>query len=106
MFVLFQSLHQKKLHHKLIVSGTIIAFLQFRLELCHHVRVLITLVMETFKRHILNIYFVNRSVNEVSARKKLEHSVGLEVVVGVITVLSGSDIVLSGRTQGDDLKQH
>ena len=51
----------------------------------------------------------------VSAREKLEHSVGLEVVVGVVTVLtegeawltrtggvgglSGSDIVLSGPTQ-------
>ena len=53
----------------------------------------------------------------VGARYKLEHGVGLEVVVGVITVLadhegeawlirtggvgglSGSDIVLSGPTQ-------
>ena len=71
--------------------------------------------METLKRRILNISYVNRFVNVVSAREKLEHSVGLEVVVGVITVLteveewltrtgavgvlSGSDIVLSGPTQ-------
>ena len=71
--------------------------------------------MESLKRHILNSFNVNRSVNAVSAREKLEHSVGLEVVVGVITVLtegeawltrtgavgglSGSDIALSGPTQ-------
>ena len=60
----------------------------------------------------MNVSYVNRSVNVVSAREKLEHSVGVEVVVGVITILaegeawltrtgvadglSGSDIVLSG----------
>ena len=54
----------------------------------------------------------------VGAGQKLEDSVGLEVVVGVIDVLaegeawlartggigglSGSDIVLSGPTQGED----
>ena len=54
----------------------------------------------------------------VGARQKLEHSVGLEVVVGVIGILvegetwlsrtggigglSGSDIVLSGPTEGED----
>ena len=85
------------------------------MELCHHERVLITLVTETFKRYIPNISYVNRFVNIVSAREKLEYSVGLEVVLGVVTVLaegeawltrtggvgglSGSDIVLSGPTQ-------
>ena len=55
----------------------------------------------------------------VGARQKLEDSVGLEVVVRVIDVLvegkaqlartggigglSGSDVVLSGPTQGEDL---
>ena len=56
----------------------------------------------------------------MSARQKLEHSVGLEVVVRVIGVLiegetwlsrtctggigglSGSDIILSGPTEGED----
>ena len=54
----------------------------------------------------------------VSAGQKLEHSVGLEVVVRVVDVLpegetwlsrtggigglSGSDIVLSGLTEGED----
>ena len=53
----------------------------------------------------------------MSARQKLEHSVGLEVVARVIDVLaegetwlsraggsglSGSDIVLSGPTEGED----
>ena len=54
----------------------------------------------------------------MGARQKLEHSVGLEVVVRVIDVLiegetwlsrtggigglSGSDIVLSGPTEGED----
>ena len=91
------------------------------MKLCHQVRVLITLVMETFKRHILNISYVNRSVNVVGAREKLEHSVGLEVVVRVVTVLieseawltrtgvgglSGPDIVLSGPTQGENWEQH
>ena len=54
----------------------------------------------------------------VGARKELEHSVGLEVVVRVIDILieseawlsrtggigglSGSDIVLSGPTEGED----
>ena len=54
----------------------------------------------------------------VGARQKLEHSVGLKVVVRVIDVLvegetwlsrtggigglSGSDIVLSGLTEGED----
>ena len=54
----------------------------------------------------------------VGARQKLEHSVGLEVVVGVIGILvegetwlsrtggigglSGSDIVHSGPTEGED----
>ena len=77
--------------------------------------------METLKRHILNVSNVNRSVNVVSARKKLEHTVGLEVVVRVITVLtegeawltrtggvsglSGSDIVLSGPTHREDWDQ-
>ena len=57
----------------------------------------------------------------VSAREKLEHSVGLEVVLGVVMVLaeceawltrtgvgqiSGSDIVLSGPTQREDWSQH
>ena len=57
----------------------------------------------------------------VSAREKLEHSVGLEVEVGVVTVLaegeawlsrtgrvgglSGSDIILSGPTPGEDWDQ-
>ena len=57
----------------------------------------------------------------VSARQKLEHSVGLEVVVRVTGVLvegetwlsrtggigglSGSDIVLSGPTEGEDWDQ-
>ena len=91
------------------------------MKLCHHMRVLITLVMETFKRHILNISYLSRSADVVSAREKLEHSVGLEVVVRVLTVpaeggawlartggvggLSGSDIVLSGLTQGEDLNK-
>ena len=54
----------------------------------------------------------------VSAREKFEHSVGLEVEVGVVTVLaegeawlartgrvgglSGSDIILSGPTPVED----
>ena len=54
----------------------------------------------------------------MGARQKLEHSVGLEVVVRVVDVLaegetwlsrtggigglSGSDIVLSGPTEGED----
>ena len=29
----------------------------------------------------MNVSYVNRSVNVVSAREKLEHSVGVEVVV-------------------------
>ena len=64
------------------VARVTIAYLKDRIELCHHVRVLITLVMETLKSHILNniISNVNRSVNVVSAREKLEHSVGLEVL--------------------------
>ena len=57
----------------------------------------------------------------VSAREKFEHSVGLEVEVGVITVLaegearlartgrvgglSGSDIIFSGSTPGEDWDQ-
>ena len=57
----------------------------------------------------------------VSAREKFEYSVGLEVEVGVITVLaegeawlartgrvggiSGSDIILSGPTPGEDWDQ-
>ena len=78
-------------------------------------RVLITLVTVAFERYIIAVSYVNRFVNIVSAREKLEYSVGLEVVVRVITVLaegeawltrtggvgglSGSDIVLSGPTQ-------
>ena len=66
----------------------------------------------------MNISYLNRSVDVVSAREKLEHSDGLEVVVRVVTVLaegeawlartgcvgglSGSDIVLSCPTQGED----
>ena len=91
------------------------------MELCHQERVLITLVTKTFKRYILNISNVNRFVNVVSAREKLEHSVGLEVVLGVVTVLtegeawltrtgvgqlSGSDIILCGSTQREDWNQH
>ena len=84
-------------------------------------RVLITLVTVAFERYILNVSYVNRFVNIVSAREKLEYCVGLEVVVRVITVLakgeawlartggvgglSGSDIVLSGPTQRDDWDQ-
>ena len=61
---------------------------------------------------------MQRSVYAMGARQKLEHSVGLEVVVRVIDVLtegetwlsrtggigglSGSDIVLSGPTEGED----
>ena len=91
------------------------------MKLYHHVRVLIALAMETFKRHILNISYVNRSVNVVGAREKLEQNVGLEVVVRVVTVLAkseawltrtgtgrlcGPDIVLSGPTQEEDWEQH
>ena len=91
------------------------------MKLYHYVRVLITSVMETFKRHVLNIFNVNRSVNVVGAREKLEHSVGLEVVVRVVTVLakgetwltrtgvggvSGPDIVFSGPTQEEDWEEH
>ena len=84
-------------------------------------RVLITSVMETLKRHILNISNMNRFINVVSAREKFEHSVGLEVEVGVVTVLaegeawlartgrvgglSGSDIILSGPTLAEDWDQ-
>ena len=69
----------------------------------------------------MNISNMNRFINVVSAREKLEHSVGLEVEVGVVTVLaegeawlartgrvgglSGSDIVLSGPTLGEDWDQ-
>ena len=78
--------------------------------------------METFKRHILNISYLNRSVDVVNARKKLEHSVGFEVMVRVVTVLaeseawlartrsigglSGSYIVLNGPTQGENLDKY
>ena len=57
----------------------------------------------------------------VGARQELEHSVGLEVVIRVFGVLaecetwlsrtggigglSGSDIVLSGSTEGEDWEQ-
>ena len=84
-------------------------------------RVLITSVMETLKRYILNISNMNRFINVVSAREKFEHSVGLEVEVGVVTVLaegeawlartgrvggiSGSDIILSGPTPAEDWDQ-
>ena len=84
--------------------------------------VLITLGMETFKRYILNISYMNRSVDAMNARKKLEHSVGLKVVVRVLTVLaegeawlartrsigglSGSDIVLNGPTQEENLDKY
>ena len=84
-------------------------------------RVLITSVMKTVKRHILNITNMNRFINVVSAREKLEHSVGLDVELGVVTVLaegaawlartrrvgglSGSDIILSGPTPGEDWNQ-
>ena len=64
---------------------------------------------------------MNNSVNMVGARDKLEHSVGLEVVVRVVTVLakgeawltrtgigglSRSDIVHGDPTQGEDWEQH
>ena len=84
-------------------------------------RVLITSVMETLKRYILNISNMNRFINVVSSREKFEHRVGLEVEVGVVTVLaegeawlartggvgglSGSDIILSGPTLGEDWDQ-
>ena len=61
------------------------------------------------------------SPSVVSAREKFEHSVGLEVEFGVVTVLaegeawlartghvgglSGSDIILSGPTLGEDWDQ-
>ena len=56
---------------------------------------------------------LKRSVDSMHAGQKLEHSVGLEVIFGVIGVvietsrtggicgLSGSDIVLSGSTAGE-----
>ena len=60
----------------------------------------------------------NRSIHAVGARQELESSVRLEVVIRVIDVLtegeawlsrtggvgglSGSDIVLSGTTEGED----
>ena len=84
-------------------------------------RVLITSVMETLKRHVLNISNMNRFINVVSAWKKFKHSVGFEVEVGVVTVLaegeawlartggvggiSGSDIILSGPTPAEDWNQ-
>ena len=66
----------------------------------------------------MNISYDERPVHVVGAGQKLEDSVGLEVASRVIDVLaegetwlprtrgiggySGSDIVLSGSTQGED----
>ena len=61
------------------------------------------------------------SVHEMCTRQKIKHDIGLEVVAGIIGVLiegetrltrtggigglSGSDVVLSGLTLGDDCDQ-
>ena len=85
------------------VARVTIAYLKDRIELCHHVRILITLVMETLKRHILNniISNENRSVNVVSAREKLEHSVGLEVPAEGETWLARTGV---GGLSGSDIR--
>ena len=62
-------------------------------------KVSIILFLKTFKQHILSIAYANRSVNEVSAREKLEHSVGLEVEVSINTVLAEGEASLA-RTGG------
>jgi len=84
-------------------------------ELCHQMWMPI---INVFQHHIVHISYDDWHVHVMDAWKKLEHSVGLEVVVrffdilaeceawlsrtGGIGGLSGSDIVLSGPTEVED----
>ena len=58
-----------------------IAYIGDRIELCHHMRVLITSVMETLKRHVLNISNMNRFINVVSARENLNTVLDLKLLL-------------------------
>ena len=55
----------------------------------------IALVMDTLKRNVHSSSYLNRFVNVVSAREKLEHSVGVEGGVRVITVLAEGEAWLT-----------
>ena len=78
----------------------------------------VTIVITCFQGYVLYITDLQRSIHEMCSWQKLEHSVGLEVVVRVIGVviagmtrlsgtggiggLSGCDVILSGPTEGED----
>ena len=66
-------------------AGTICLILTCKLS--HQLWILVTFVINCFQGYVLYISDLKRSVHEMHAGEKLEHSIGLEVAVRVIGVV-------------------
>ena len=86
-------LHVETIVYVHVYAGSICLILTGKLS--HQLWILVTFVINCFQGYVLYISDLQRSVHEIHAGEKLEHSIRLEVAVRVIGVVIEGETWLS-----------